>query len=152
MNRRRAILAGVIGGIVLITGLWFVFRDSDTAIVPTANAVELPVYDDSAYNTRAPANTRIKVEVLNATTVRGLAREATRYLRDRGFDVVASGNATEKLDSTVILDRSNHPDFAAVVARAMKGRAEARPDTSRYLDVTVLVGRDWRPPAEPFYP
>jgi hypothetical protein len=29
---------------------------------------------------------------------------------------------------------------------------ESRPDSSRYLDVTVLIGSSWRPPAEPFYP
>ena len=29
---------------------------------------------------------------------------------------------------------------------------ESRPDSSRYLDVTVLIGSSWRPPAQPFYP
>ena len=43
---------------------------------------------------RAPAGQRVKVEVVNATTVRGLARRATRALRDRGYDVVAVGTTT----------------------------------------------------------
>lgn len=109
-------------------------------------------FDDTAYNVVAPAGARIKVEVQNATATRGLARRATLYLRDRGFDVVSFGNASERRDSTLVLDRSGHADWAALVATAMKAKVESRPDSSRYLDVSVLVGGDWRPPALPFYP
>ena len=94
-------------------------------------------------------------QVLNATTTRGLARRATELLRDRGFDVVDVGStaAQERGDSTFVLDRSGHPDWARRVAAAMGGaRVIARPDSSRYLDVTVLVGASWRPPAQPFHP
>jgi hypothetical protein len=102
---------------------------------------------------RAPAAQRVKVQVVNATRVRGLARRATRALRDRGFDVVEVGTTAEQRDSTLVLDRSGHPDWARRAARAMGGaRVEARPDTSRYLDLTVLVGRAWRPPADPLDP
>jgi hypothetical protein len=101
----------------------------------------------------APEGQRVRVQVLNATPVRGLARRAMLHLRDRGFDVVEMGTSAEQLDSTLVLDRSGHPDWARRVAVALGGaRVESRPDTSRYLDVTVLVGRSWRAPAEPFYP
>jgi hypothetical protein len=96
---------------------------------------------------------RVRVEVLNATAVRGLARRATSQLRDRGLDVVGVGTASEQRDSTLVLDRSGHPERAQRVADALGGaRVEARPDSSRYLDVTVLLGRAWRPPAHPLYP
>ena len=102
---------------------------------------------------RAPEGQRVRVQVVNSTTTRGLARRATSLLRDRGFDVVETGTATEQLDSTLVLDRSRHPDWARRVAAALGGaRVEARPDSSRYLDVTVLLGRSWRPPTQPFYP
>jgi hypothetical protein len=101
----------------------------------------------------APSGVRIRVQVLNATSTRGLAQRATDHLRDRGFDVVEIGTNREKMDSTLVLDRSNHPEWAKKVAAAMGGAAVlARPDTSRYLDVTVLIGAAWRPPAEPFHP
>jgi len=102
---------------------------------------------------RAPEGVRIRVQVLNSTTTRGLARRATMLLRDRGFDVVEAGTSSEQLDSTLVLDRSRHPEWASRVAAVLGGaRVEARPDTSRYLDVTVLLGRSWRPPTQPFYP
>jgi hypothetical protein len=103
-------------------------------------------------NARAPEGTRIKVEVLNATRTRGLARRATVYLRDRGFDVVGSGNVAEQRAATIVYDRSSHPEWARLVARAMNAPLVERPDSSRYLDVTVLIGADWRPPPLPFNP
>ncbi len=96
---------------------------------------------------------RIRVEVLNATRIRGLARRGTFVLRDRGFDVVSIGTSAQQSDSTLVLDRSNHPEWAARVARALGGaRVEARPDSTLYVDVTVLLGRTWRPPPEPLHP
>ena len=101
----------------------------------------------------APPGVRIRVQVLNATSTRGLAQRATDHLRDRGFDVVEIATNREKMDSTLVLDRSNHPDWANRVAAAMGGATVlSRPDTSRYLDVTVLIGASWRPPPQPFHP
>jgi hypothetical protein len=101
----------------------------------------------------AATQTRVRVEVLNATNVRGLARRATMQLRDRGFDVLEIGTWNQRLDTTLVLDRSGHPQWAKRVADALGGaRIESRPDSSRYLDVTVLLGSSWRAPAQPFYP
>lgn len=100
-----------------------------------------------------PDDVRIKVEVLNASGQRGLARRATFALRDAGFDVVRFTNDPVRRDSTLVLARSGNDQWAALVARALGGaRVESRPDTSRYLDVTVLLGADWRPPSKPFHP
>jgi hypothetical protein len=101
----------------------------------------------------SPSGVRVRVQVLNATSIRGLAQRATDHLRDKGFDVVEIGTNREKLDSTLVLDRSNHPDWARRVAAAMGGATVlSRPDSSRYLDVTVLIGASWRPPPQPFDP
>ena len=101
---------------------------------------------------RAPEGTRIKVEVLNGTKTKGLARRATLYLRGRGFDVVGSGQNTEARAATVVYDRSSHPEWARLVGRAMNAPVVSRPDSSRYLDVTVILGASWRPPPLPFHP
>ena len=57
-------------------------------------------------------------------------------------------------DSTLVLDRSHHPEWAAVAAKVLgpAARAEPKPDSSRYLDVTVLLGATWRPPSQPLDP
>jgi hypothetical protein len=100
-----------------------------------------------------PDDVRIKVEVLNASGERGLARRATFALRDAGFDVVRFDNALESRDSTLVLSRSGHDDWADLVSRALGGaKVESRPDSARFVDVTVLLGADWRPPAKPFHP
>lgn len=101
-----------------------------------------------------PTDTRIRVEVLNGTNVRGLARRASLYLRDLGFDVVRfDQDSTAERTTTLVLDRTAHPDWARMLSAALEGsRVEVRPDTSRYVDITVLLGSDWRPPAKAFYP
>ena len=102
---------------------------------------------------RAPGNARVRVQVLNATGTRGLAQRATDLLRDKGFDVVEIGNSRDRVDSTVVLDRTGHPDWARRVAAALGGaQVVARPDSARYVDITVLIGPNWRPPAQPFHP
>ena len=63
------------------------------------------------------------------------------------------GTTAPGSDSVVVLDRSGHPEWARLVAEALGGgRVDSRPDSSRYLDVTVLIGASWRPPAKPLYP
>lgn len=157
MKVGRWILAALLLGVLA----WGAARNRERAPAPNdvgrppAAADTLPpappIPDDST--ARAPVGARVRVQVLNATTTTGLARRATRWLRDRGFDVVEVGGTRERLDTTLVLDRSGHPDWAQRAARAMGGaRIEARPDTSRYLDLTVLVGRSWRPPAQALDP
>ena len=88
---------------------------------------------------------RVRVEVLNASGVPGLARRGTEVLRDGGFDVVSYGNAPGFApDSSVVLDRVGRMELARSVADAVQiPRVYARPDSNVYVDVTVVLGRDW---------
>jgi hypothetical protein len=105
------------------------------------------------HDVRAPGGVRVTVEVFNATRRRGLGRRATLYLRDQGFDVVTLGTVVAMRDTTVVIARTAHADWARLVSRALgDARLEVRPDSSRDVDVSVYVGATWRPPAEPFYP
>jgi hypothetical protein len=122
-----------------------------TATATTLTARRAPLHREMDASARAAQ--RVRVQVLNATRTRGLGRRAMLYLRDQGFDVVEMGTATATLDTTVVLDRSRHPTWATEVASSLGlARVESRPDSSRYVDVTVLVGSSWRPPPQPFYP
>ena len=128
-------------------GAWLWTRSRDPVTAAMQGDVE------AAADVRAPGGVRIRVQVVNTTKTRGLARRATLYLRDRGFDVVEMGSGGPERDVTMVLDRSGHADWARLVAASLGGAAvETRPDTSRYLDVTVLLGRSWRPPPQPLYP
>ena len=138
----RSLLLGAVALAIVAGAGWGVYRWRETPGRPLG-----------ASDARAPSGVRIRVQVLNATRTRGLARRATMHLRDRGFDVVEMGTDPTAHDSTMVLDRSGHPEWARLVARALGAtQVLSRPDTSRYLDVTVLLGGSWRPPAEPFYP
>lgn len=100
----------------------------------------------------APAQEKpVRVEVLNASGRPGLAAEVRRILRDRGFDVVDIGNAPGFApDTSLVLDRVGRMDAARQVADALGiRRVYARPDSNLYLDATVVLGRDWRPAADP---
>jgi hypothetical protein len=111
------------------------------------------VVGDERVERIVPDSLRIKVEVLNATNIRGLARRGTFVMRDLGFDVVNSGNSAEKLDSTTVIVRNGRMEWGELAARGLGGaRVIARPDTSRYLDLTILLGTSWRPPAQTFHP
>ena len=88
---------------------------------------------------------RVRVEVLNAAGITGLARAATERIRSAGYDVVYYGNASSfGRDTSIVLDRSGRPDAARAVAEAIGVPIVLeRPDTALYLDVTVIIGRDW---------
>ena len=90
---------------------------------------------------------RVRVEVLNAGGVAGMAREATELLRDAGFDVVDVGNASSfDQDSSVVLARLGRVDMASWVADALAIPSyQGEPDSTIYVDVTVLLGENWSP-------
>jgi hypothetical protein len=140
-NRVRLTIVGLIGLVAVgAAGMVGVRRHRGDAAGPPPNV-------------RAPAGVRVRVQVLNGTKVHGLARRATMLLRDHGFDVVETGTVNEDRDTTLVLDLSGHPEWATRVAQLFRTpRIEARPDSSRYLDIAVVLGSTWRPPAKPFYP
>ncbi len=141
MERRS--LIGLVAAVTVLAGgatWWRAARPAVPGAPPTAPRV-------------INEGTRVRVEVLNASEVRGLARRGTTVLRDAGFDVVRySGDATRR-DSTLVIDRTGHPEWARLASRTLGGaRIEVRPDSGRYVDLTIVLGARWRPPPQPFNP
>jgi hypothetical protein len=88
----------------------------------------------------------VVVEVLNGSGRRGLARTATRALRQAGFDVVYFGSG-EPVRETEALARRGDSAVAARVAEALGAhRVRVAIDTLLRVDVTVRLGDDYRPP------
>jgi len=158
MSKRAALIIAGIVALVLVTIGVIGYRDAGKRADTEQGAVPAPRRSTSPpppqlTDPKWVTGTRITVEVINATKVRGLARRAARTLRDQGFDVVSTGTNKEQFDSTQVLARTGHRDWAERAAKAMGGGAVLmRPDSSRDVDLTVLIGASWRAPAQPFYP
>jgi hypothetical protein len=75
-----------------------------------------------------------------------VARAATRILRGRGVDVVFLGNADSAEASTLVIVRRGDPDRARYVAAVLgAGKIVVEPDTLRRVDVSVILGDDFKP-------
>ncbi len=90
----------------------------------------------------------IQLDVLNGSGVPKLSQRFTDYLRARGFDVVEMGNYKDsKVENTRVIDRAGHPEAARQVAEALgvpKTAITQQIDRNAYLDVTVVIGKDFR--------
>jgi len=157
---RRGRGRAVVGGVVLIVvlgalGGWYQFglQPSVRPSSSLATRTDAPalVADTLA---RAPSGVRVRVRVVNGTDIRGLARRATLVLRDLGYDVVDfDGDAKAHRERTVILSHTRHDDWAARIQRAMSASAiEVSTDSAHYVDLTVLLGSDWKAPTQPLRP
>jgi hypothetical protein len=93
-----------------------------------------------------PVRGRLIVEVLNGTRRQGAARSATRMLRSHGVDVVFLGNADSAEGLTRVIVRRGDPDRARTVRGVLRtGKIVVEPDTLRRVDVSVILGEDFRP-------
>ena len=111
-------------------------RNHNQRPVPVSDAAPQPI---------AVPDSRVRVQVLNGSSRSGLARLATDQLRDAGYDVVSIGNASSPARTSVVLDRTGKREIAERVAATLGiARIEARPDTALYLEVTVILGPDFK--------
>ncbi len=133
MVPRSARIGLIAAGAVLVTAGIVLAARMQRDRVP-GHAYAIPSADD-----------RIVIEVLNGNGLPGLARTVTRQLRQQGLDVVFFGS-TEKTDSTAIVVRRGDAGAGSVVARALgSGVVRVEPDTLRRVDVSVILGSDYKP-------
>ena len=75
-----------------------------------------------------------------------MAREGMEVLREAGFDVVEFGNASsfDPERPSEVIDRVGRQDIAQAVATAIGiDNVLSDPDPNLFVEVTVVVGRDW---------
>ena len=89
----------------------------------------------------------VVVEVRNGTSRAGLGRQVARLLREHGVDVVFVGTSPAQPDSTTVLVRRGDRSLGREIARLLGGaRVRDDPDSLLRVDVTVLLGADYRFP------
>lgn len=93
------------------------------------------------------ASGRVTVEVLNGSGRNGMARLGARRLRRLGLDVILFGNAPgPAVDSTQVILRRGDEAQARQVREALGvGTVITRRDSLPRVDVTVILGPDFRP-------
>jgi hypothetical protein len=133
--RRRWLWLALSAGLLLLAaGTWFLLR-GDRREKVADHAFAIP-----------PLKGRVMIEVLNGTRRQGVARTATRMLRGKGLDVVFLGNADSAETLTRVIVRRGDPDRARYVVGVLgAGKIVVEPDTFRRVDVSVILGEDFRP-------
>ncbi|MGB9824429.1 MAG: LytR C-terminal domain-containing protein [Candidatus Hydrothermia bacterium] len=91
-------------------------------------------------------NPKIKVEVINASGVPGLAKKVTFLLREEGFDVVYFSHVAETLNKTVVVERSDssfsHAKHLAKWLRVSEITLEW--DYDKISDCALVIGTDYQ--------
>ena len=100
-------------------------------------------------------NKSIEVEVLNGCGVTSLAARTTEFLRSKHFDVVFEGNMeNQQYQHTLIILRNEKIESLIKIADSFdidytdSTHIQITPDESLCLDVTVILGADYRKFAE----
>ena len=100
-------------------------------------------------------NQSIEVEVLNGCGVASLAARTTDFLRSKRFDVVFEGNMeNQQYQHTLIILRNEKVESLIKIADSFdidltdSTHIQITPDESLCLDVTVILGADYRKFAE----
>jgi LCP family protein required for cell wall assembly len=87
-----------------------------------------------------------RIEVLNGTSVSGLADTTTTYLKNQGLNVVSTGNTDQNYQTTTLILHNDTPYTLAYLSELMKvpnTRIYRKLDVASTADITVYVGSDW---------
>jgi hypothetical protein len=137
LTARSALWVGA--GVVIIVAATFVVRrlGHRPAAAPTTAWTPLPH--------------RVRVEVRNASNLSGAARTGRLLLQHAGLDVVQSGNADSAITANRILVRMGDTTGVGRIVEALGGAdVVTEPDSSRLVDLTVILGRNFAPPPDRF--
>ena len=97
-------------------------------------------------NNNKPAEI-IQAEVLNGCGVSGLADRFTDFLRNNDVDVVKTGNYIQfDIEETMVIDRIGNKKNALYIADLLnmkKGNAITQINNDYFVDVTIIIGRDY---------
>lgn len=91
------------------------------------------------------AGTNIRVEIWNATRNRRAVEEVTKYLRQKGVDVLTWGYYERTLVHTKIIDRTGNIDSAHHLSKLLRcDEVETSLSDSSLIQAVIIIGEDWR--------
>lgn len=127
----------VLGIVVLVLLYGFVTRSfaPRTDAVREANPAEL-------------VGDILQVEVRNGAGIPDLALGMREFLRDQGFDVVATGNHSSfDVEHSIVVDRVGDLEAAKKIAASLglpEDRVTQEISSDHYLDASVIIGKDYQ--------
>jgi polyisoprenyl-teichoic acid--peptidoglycan teichoic acid transferase len=87
-----------------------------------------------------------RVEILNGTSIIGLAAETSQHLESLGISIVTAGNAEAETNLTTLIDYTGNPyttQFLIEKLQIQPSRIYSRYDPNSQVDITVILGADW---------
>ena len=111
--------------------------------------ISLKVFESQPPKEHSDKHTQIiQVEVLNGCGVIDIADKFTDSLRKKNFDVVNTANyRTFEINKSIVIDRSGNmmnAEYLAEVIGLDKKRVIQQKNKNYFLDVTLIVGKDYR--------
>ena len=89
----------------------------------------------------------VRIEILNGTSVTGLASRTAQLYKSYGFRIASVMNAERNdYERTVVLDRRGSPDAAKRVAeliRCEQIHSQIEENRDETIDVTIILGKDF---------
>ena len=155
LQKQNVLLNGAIAIVgILIMGFFISFSKNLThngipLEVTFPETTTEPILAENVYEKNPIQN--IKIEVLNGCGEKGMAALASKFLRMNKLDVVRADNAEHhEYINTIIIQRNENIKSLDMVTKSFgilntdKERVKIIPDETLGVDVTVIIGKDYR--------
>ena len=145
LNDEKIVFQRVLGSSRIVDGKELLFPHFDGQLLK--EIVKQTVETISSQEPFAEDELTVAIEVMNGTSVGGLARRAANVFQSFGYDVVSVANADNSdYQKTVVLDRKGRLEVAQRVAdliscQRVYSRLEETGDMT--VDVTIILGTDF---------
>ena len=88
----------------------------------------------------------IRIEVLNGSSSKSNLSNLTKYLKEKGYNVVKTGNNNSTISKTTIINRTNQP---SEISKELKtavgsGTITTGTKTDSRIDYTIIIGNDYK--------
>jgi anionic cell wall polymer biosynthesis LytR-Cps2A-Psr (LCP) family protein len=145
LNDEKIVFQRVLGSSRIVDGKELLFPHFDGQLLK--EIVKQTVETISSQEPFSEDELTVAIEVLNGTSVGGLARRAANVFQSFGYDIVSVANADNAdYQKTVVLDRKGGVEVAQRVAdliRCQRVYSRLKESGDMSIDVTIILGTDF---------